>query len=114
MLCVVVSCCEKFAQDQKCFNNRRFTTEHLFSFQRCCVLFTSFDCSSNFVEFVRQQSLANCSAYLTTPHKNNMQQMVTKCCVLLGEKFGSFYQGLSLFGYNEELEDNYPIEYVLQ
>ena len=24
---------------------------------------------------------------------NNMQQMVTKCCVLLGEKFGSFDQG---------------------
>ena len=93
MLCVVVSCCEKFARDQKCFNNKCCTTEHFFCSQRCCVLFTSFDCSSNFVEFARQRSFAKCSARLTTPHENNMQQMVTKCCVLLGKKFGSFDRG---------------------
>ena len=90
MMCVVVSCCEKFACDKKCLHNKRCTTEHFSCFQRRCVLFISFDRSSNFIEFARQGSLAKCSARLITPHKNNMQQMVTKCCVLLGKKFGSF------------------------
>ena len=54
------------------------------------MLFTSFDHSSHSVKLVRQRSLAKCLAHLSTPHENNMQQMVTKCCVLLGEKFGSF------------------------
>ena len=60
------------------------------------MLFISFGRSSNFVEFADQHNLAKCSACLTTPHKNNMQQMVTKYCVLLGEKFGSFDRGLIL------------------
>ena len=93
MLCVVVSCCEKSAPDQKCFDNKCRTTEHFFCSQRCCVFFTSFDRSSNFVVFAGQRSLAKCLALFTTPHENNMQQMVTKCCVLLGEKFGSFDRG---------------------
>ena len=83
----------------KRFNNKCCTTEHFFCFQRCCVLFTwgcssrQFD-SSKFLEFARQLSLAKCLAPLTTPHKNNMQQMVTKCCVFLGKKFQSFDRGL--------------------
>ena len=59
------------------------------------MLFISFDHSSNFVKFPHQRSLAKCSANLTTPYKNNMQ-MVTKCCVLLGEMFGSFDLGLKV------------------
>ena len=35
------------------------------------------------------------SPRLTTPQKNNMQQMVNKYCLLLGEKFGSFDRGLT-------------------
>ena len=95
MLRVVVSCWVKFARDQKCFDIKCCTTEHFFCFQRCCMLFISFDRSSNFAEFARQQSLAKCSARLTTPHENNIQQMVTKCCVLLGGKFGSFDRGFN-------------------
>ena len=32
--------------------------------------------------------------HLTTVQDNNMQQMIHKCCVLLGKKFGSFDRGL--------------------
>ena len=79
-----------------CFSNSCITLVSLAVYIRCkCLLFISFDRSSNFVEFARRRSLVNCSARLTTPHKNNMQQMVTKCYVLLGEKFGSFDWGFT-------------------
>ena len=93
MLCVVVSYCVKFASDQNVLTTN-VQQNHFFCFQRCCVLLISFDRSSNFIEFARQWSLAKCSARLTIPQRNNMQQMVAKCCVLLGEKFGSFDRGL--------------------
>ena len=93
MVRVVVSC-EKFASDQKCFNNKNVRQNISFVFSDFFVLFISFDRSSNFVEFARQRSMAKCSARLATPHKNNIQHIVTKCYVLLGEKFGSFDPGL--------------------
>ena len=42
-LYVVVSCCMKFARDQKCLYNKCCVIEHLFCFQRCCMLLLSFD-----------------------------------------------------------------------
>ena len=43
MLHVVVSCCMKFARDQKCLKNKCCAIEHFFCFQRCCMLLLSFD-----------------------------------------------------------------------
>ena len=89
MLCVVVYCCVNLLAIKNCLTATFFVISAMF-----CVVHLV-DRSSNFVEFARQQFLAKCSANLTTPHKNNMQRMVTKCCVLLGEKLGSFDWGIN-------------------
>ena len=60
------------------------------------MLFISLDRSSNFVDFVRQQSLAKCSHFTKEQHATTLQQIVTIRCVLLGEKFGSLDPGSSL------------------
>ena len=72
MLCRVISCCVKFARGKKFLAKECCTTEHLFCSQRCCLLFFSFERSSNFVEFLRGQgSLTKCLARLTTIQKRN-------------------------------------------
>ena len=55
MLHVVVSCCMKFARDQKCLLNKCCAIEHFFCFQRCCMLLLSFDHLPNFVVFAPAQ-----------------------------------------------------------
>ena len=44
---------------------------------------------------------------LTTVQDNNMQQMIYKCCVLLGKKFGSFDRGFRLNGWQQYYARNY-------
>ena len=96
MLCVVVSCCVKFASDQKCLD----VTTNVVR-QDICFVFSDVVCCSprltalqTLLSSLFQRSLAKCPARLTTPQMNNMQQMVNKRCVLFGEKMGSFDRDL--------------------